>query len=129
MNGSEVRITDETFERDPNFNLRRYAKQSFGTYQERPVRVTLRFSTKAARGTAAFQLEFCRPKPLNVSHNPQASRDAKPEPQGTSTPRAKPSHQQANSKSQQRILLRGLALAFDPRSMGKCLKMSDRHGN
>ena len=53
-NASEVRITDETFERDPNFDLRRYAKQSFGTYQERPVQVALRFSPKAARDAAAF---------------------------------------------------------------------------
>ena len=51
-NASEVRITDETFERHPNFDLRRYAKQSFGTYQERPVQVALRFSPKAARDTA-----------------------------------------------------------------------------
>ena len=53
-NASEVRITDETFERDPSFDLRRYAKQSFGIYQEQPVQVVLRFSPKVARDAAAF---------------------------------------------------------------------------
>ena len=33
-NVSEFRITDETFDRDPDFNLERYAKRSFGTFQE-----------------------------------------------------------------------------------------------
>ena len=53
-NASDVRITDQTFERDPNFDLRRYAKQSFGTYQERSVRVVLRFAADVARDANAF---------------------------------------------------------------------------
>ena len=53
-NADEVRITDETFKRDPNFDLRSYAKQSFGTFQERPVRVALRFAADVARDAAAF---------------------------------------------------------------------------
>ena len=53
-NASEVQITDETFERDPDFDLRRYAKQSFGTYQERPVQVALRFGAEVVRDAAAF---------------------------------------------------------------------------
>ena len=53
-NAIKVRITDKTFERDPNFDLRRYAKQSFGTYQERPVQVALRFAAEVSRDAAAF---------------------------------------------------------------------------
>ena len=46
--------TDDIFERDANFDLRRYAKQSFGTFQETPANVVLRFSAKAARDARAF---------------------------------------------------------------------------
>ena len=53
-NTDEVRITDQTFERDPSFDLRRYAKQSFGTFQERPVQVALPFTARVARDAAAF---------------------------------------------------------------------------
>ena len=53
-NVSEFRITDETFERDPNFDLERYAKRSFGTFQEKPVEVVLRFNAAAARDASTF---------------------------------------------------------------------------
>ena len=53
-NADEVRITDQTFVRDPSFDLRRYAKQSFGTFQERPVQVALRFAAEVARDASAF---------------------------------------------------------------------------
>ena len=46
--------TGEIFERDANFDLQRYAKQSFGTFQEAPANVVLRFPTKAARDARAF---------------------------------------------------------------------------
>ena len=46
--------TNEVFERDADFDLQRYAKQSFGTFQERPANVVLRFSAKAARDARAF---------------------------------------------------------------------------
>ena len=36
-NVSEARLTDETFDRDPTFDLDRYARRSFGTFQEKPV--------------------------------------------------------------------------------------------
>ena len=52
---SDARITDETFERDPTFDLQRYAKRSFGTFQEEPVEVTLRFDADAAPDARAFQ--------------------------------------------------------------------------
>ena len=46
--------TNDIFERDANFDLQRYAKGSFGTFQEAPANVVLRFSTKAARDARAF---------------------------------------------------------------------------
>ncbi|MDE0212488.1 MAG: WYL domain-containing protein [Deltaproteobacteria bacterium] len=54
-NISEARITDETFERDPAFSLRRYAERSFGTFQENPVDVVLRFDVDAAPDAKAFR--------------------------------------------------------------------------
>ena len=54
MNVSETRLADETFDRDPTFDLQRYAKRSFGTFQEEPVEVALRFDAAAARDASAF---------------------------------------------------------------------------
>ena len=54
-NMSEARITDEAFERDPAFDLQRFAERSFGTFQEKPVKVVLRFDAGAARDAAAFR--------------------------------------------------------------------------
>ena len=51
---SELRISEETFERDPDFDLERYAKRSFGTFQEEPVEVVLRFAPTAARDASNF---------------------------------------------------------------------------
>lgn len=53
-NVSEARLTDETFERAPSFDLQRYARRSFGTFQERPVEVVLRFGASVARDASAF---------------------------------------------------------------------------
>ena len=53
-NVSELRLTDEVFERDLKFDLERYAKRSFGTFQEEPVAVVLRFDAGAARDAATF---------------------------------------------------------------------------
>ena len=53
-NVSEARMTDETFERDPEFDLQHYARRSFGTFQERPVNVVLRFDARAAPDAAVF---------------------------------------------------------------------------
>ena len=54
-NMSEARITDEAFEWDPAFDLHRFAERSFGTFQEKPVKVVLRFDARAARDAAAFR--------------------------------------------------------------------------
>ena len=53
-NISSVRATGETFERDRSFDLRRYAERSFGTFQESPVEVVLRFEAGVAGDAAAF---------------------------------------------------------------------------
>lgn len=53
-NISDSSLTGETFVRDPDFDLREYAKRSFGTFQERPVPVKLRFDAHAARDAATF---------------------------------------------------------------------------
>ncbi|MDE0418782.1 MAG: WYL domain-containing protein [bacterium] len=53
-NVSDARLTDERFERDPAFNLRAYARRSFGTFQEKPAKVVLRFLPRAARDATAF---------------------------------------------------------------------------
>ncbi len=51
---SNARLLEERFERDPTFDLQRYARRSFGTFQERPVRVVLHFDTAAAPDASAF---------------------------------------------------------------------------
>ena len=53
-NVSEARVTDETFEREPAFDLQHYAERSFGVFQEKPVKVVLRFDAEAARDASAF---------------------------------------------------------------------------
>ena len=53
-NVGETRITGEAFERDPAFDLQRYAERSFGVFQEKPVKVVLRFDAGAARDASAF---------------------------------------------------------------------------
>lgn len=54
-NVSDARLADETFDRDPAFDLRSYAERSFGTFQEEPVEVELRFDTDAAPDAKAFR--------------------------------------------------------------------------
>ena len=53
-NMSDARITADTFGREPDFDLEAYAPRSFGTYQEEPVPVVLRFTAEATRDAAAF---------------------------------------------------------------------------
>ena len=54
-NMAQARIIDQTFEPDSTFDLRRYAERSFGTFQESPVDVALRFDADAAPDAKAFQ--------------------------------------------------------------------------
>ena len=51
---SELCISGETFERDPTFDLERYAERSFGTFQEEPVEVVLPFDPEVAHDASAF---------------------------------------------------------------------------
>ena len=53
-NMSEPRVTGDTFMRDPDFDLEAYARRSFGTFQEEPVDVVLRFAAGAKRDASAF---------------------------------------------------------------------------
>ena len=53
-NMSEARLTSESFTRDPGFDLEAYARRSFGTFQEEPVDVVLRFTAEAKRDAAGF---------------------------------------------------------------------------
>ena len=53
-NVSDARLGVETFERDPAFDLEAYARRSFGTFQEEPARVVLRFDSGAAADAGAF---------------------------------------------------------------------------
>ncbi len=53
-NMSEARVTSEAFTRDPGFDLEAYARRSFGTFQEEPVDVVLRFEAEARRDASAF---------------------------------------------------------------------------
>ena len=54
-NMSQARTTGETFERDPSFDLQRYAERSFGTFQEPPVEVVLRFHASVAGDASRFR--------------------------------------------------------------------------
>ena len=53
-NMSEAHVTGEAFTRDPAFDLEAYARRSFGTFQEEPADVVLRFSAEAKRDASAF---------------------------------------------------------------------------
>ena len=53
-NMSEARVTRESFARDPCFDLESYARRSFGTFQEEPMDVVLRFTPEAKRDASAF---------------------------------------------------------------------------
>ncbi len=53
-NMSEVRLSSRAFQRDPDFDLQEFAKRSFGTFQEEPFNVVLRFDARVARDAATF---------------------------------------------------------------------------
>ena len=47
-------VTDEPFTPDAAFDLQQFARRSFGTFQERPVDVVLRFAARVAGDVAEF---------------------------------------------------------------------------
>ena len=54
VNMSEARAANETFERDPAFDLQRFAERSFGVFQEPRVETVLRFEAGVAGDAATF---------------------------------------------------------------------------
>ena len=53
-NISRVEIAEEYFDRDENFDLAQFAKQSFGIFQEKPFDVVWKFSPRAANDARDF---------------------------------------------------------------------------
>ena len=53
-NMSDARLGLDDFVRDPEFDLQAFARRSFGTFQEEPVAVALRFDARAAPDAATF---------------------------------------------------------------------------
>ena len=53
-NMSATRLALDNFEREPEFDLRQFARRSFGAFQESPVKVILRFDACAAPDASAF---------------------------------------------------------------------------
>lgn len=53
-NISGAKLGLEDFKRDPAFDLQAFARRSFGTFQEEPVKVVLRFDARAAPDAATF---------------------------------------------------------------------------
>ena len=53
-NISAAGITEQRFTRDPAFDLQQFAKRSFGTFQEEPVAVALRFAAEVAQDVNHF---------------------------------------------------------------------------
>ena len=51
---STAEVTGEPFTRDPAFDLQRFTRRSFGTFQEQPVDVVLRFDARVAADVAEF---------------------------------------------------------------------------
>ena len=63
---SEVRLSSKAFQRDPDFDLQEFAKQSFGTFQEKPFNVVLRFDAEAARDASTYVFH---PDQIVVKHD------------------------------------------------------------
>ena len=51
---SAAEVTGEPFTRDPAFDLQRFTRRSFGTFQEQPVDVVLHFDGRVAADVAEF---------------------------------------------------------------------------
>ena len=51
---SAAELTGDSFERDPTFDLHRFSRRSFGTFQEEPVAVVLRFAASVAEDVGEF---------------------------------------------------------------------------
>jgi len=77
-NVSKASITGEKFERDPDFDLQKYAERSFGAFQEPPVDVVLRFDPGAAHDAAPLDADLAAQGRALVGHRgeePQRNHD------------------------------------------------------
>ena len=54
---SDLRVTETSNARPPDFNLNAYAARSFGSFQEEPFDVVLRFAPEVVDEVAAFQFQ------------------------------------------------------------------------
>ena len=52
----DLKIIEEYFDRDENFNLKQYLSQSFGVYQEKPMKVKLLFSKEVKEAINNYNL-------------------------------------------------------------------------
>lgn len=52
----DLKITEEYFDRDEKFNLKQYLAQSFGVYQEKPMKVKLLFSKEVKNAISNYNL-------------------------------------------------------------------------
>jgi predicted DNA-binding transcriptional regulator YafY len=53
-NIQEIKVIDEYFEKDENFDLTKYSENSFGIYQEEPLKVALEFDKSVAEDVKNF---------------------------------------------------------------------------
>ena len=54
---SAAELTGESFARDPAFDLERFVRRSFETFQEEPIAVVLRFAASVAEDVAEFVVD------------------------------------------------------------------------
>jgi predicted DNA-binding transcriptional regulator YafY len=66
---SDIALLEDTFEREPSFDLRAFVSQSFGVFEEKPVHVVWRFSAEAAPSASQFVFHHSQ----NFEHQPDGS--------------------------------------------------------
>ena len=64
-----LEVTQEGFTRDPTFDLQQFARRSFGTFQEEPVPVALRFAAEVAQDVDHFVFH----PDQSITRNPDGS--------------------------------------------------------
>ena len=52
----DPKVVDEYFDKDENFNLKKYLKNSFGIYQEEPMKIELQFSKEVKDAIKDYNL-------------------------------------------------------------------------
>ena len=59
-------VIDEYFDRDENFNLKDYLKNSFGVYQEKPMKIKLLFSKEVQESIQDYNLHPSQKMKVNA---------------------------------------------------------------